>query len=61
MLLTLDNDAVGALNKVPGSRRVFRQLFSFFLNVDHLWLYIFHEREYGYYVDTLLTSVQNLE
>ncbi len=46
---------------MPGSRRLMRQLFAFFLNIDHLWLYIYHKREYGYYVDRLLTAVHNLE
>lgn len=60
MGLTVESDVIGILNKVPGSRRIMRQLFSFFLNIDHLWLYIYHKREYGYYVDRLLKAVQNL-
>ena len=61
MGLTVESEFISVLNKVPGSRRVIRQVFAFFMNIDHLWLYIYHKREYGYYVNRLLEAVHNLE
>jgi hypothetical protein len=60
MSITLENEAVESLNKIPGSRRILRNIFAFFLNIDHLWLYLYHKRQYGYYVTRLLTSIQRL-
>jgi hypothetical protein len=60
MNLTIGSEIFSLLNKLPGSRTVIRQLSALFMNIDHLWLYIYHKRQYGFYADKLLTGVQNL-
>ncbi len=60
MNLTIGSDAFLAINKVPGSRSVIRQVSVLLMNIDHLWLYIYHKRQYGFSVDKLLTAVQNI-
>jgi len=40
----LKNDFIQGTNQIPGSRQLFRQIFKFFINIDHLWLYVYHKR-----------------
>ena len=61
MNLTIGSDTFLAINKVPGSRTVIRQVSVLLMSIDHLWLYIYHKRQYGFYIDKLLTGVQNLQ
>jgi hypothetical protein len=60
MNLTIGSDTFMAINKVPGSRSVMRQASVLLMSIDHLWLYIYHKRQYGFFVDQLLTAVQNI-
>ncbi len=47
--------------KIPAVRRLFTSFFSFCINLDHLWLYVYHEREYGTHVKKLLMAVHKYE
>lgn len=42
----LQNEGIEVANKIPGGRKLF-PFFSYLLNIDELWLYQYHEREYG--------------
>ena len=55
----LDNDGISFVNKIPGGRRALPFL-CFLVNIDELWLYQYHERNYGDTMNTLFESIQKL-
>ena len=57
---TLENQAIAAGNLIPGSRKILQPLFVFFVNIDDLWLYNYHERKYDIVVASVFDSVQKL-
>lgn len=48
------------VNKVPGSRKIIPAL-CFFINIDELWLYQYHERNYGITMKLFFGNIQKLE
>ena len=56
----LENDGIKIINKVPGGRRLF-PFFCYLVNIDELWLYQYHERNYGQVMENLFGSIQKLE
>jgi hypothetical protein len=42
--ITLDNQLITKGNLIPGSRKFLQPLFIFFINIDDLWLYNYHQR-----------------
>jgi hypothetical protein len=61
MVISLEDKSVQEGNKLPGSRILFSQVFAFFANFDHLWLYLYHKRQYGSYVKFFLESIRDME
>jgi hypothetical protein len=57
----LENDAIELLNSLPGSRTIIKPVFSFFVNFDDVWLYIYHQREYNKITNTFFAMNQALE
>ena len=57
----LQNDALLFLNMIPGSRKIIKPVFSFFINFDDIWLYIYHPREYNKVVNTFFAMNEALE
>ena len=53
----IENDALQFANKVPGGRKAFPFLTSL-INIDELWLYQYHERDYGPLMTTLFETIQ---
>jgi len=47
-LYLIDNGFFKLLNKVPENRKILSLIFYYFINIDDLWLYQYHERDYGY-------------
>lgn len=39
--ITLSNNFILNLNKIPSSRRLFQPIFAYFINFDDLWLYCY--------------------
>jgi hypothetical protein len=61
MAISFEDKSVKGANKVPGSRVLLSQAFAFFANFDHLWLYLYHKREYGSFVKSFLESIRDME
>jgi len=58
--LLIGNLALKAINKIPGSRKIIPAL-CFFINIDELWLYQYHERDYGVTMELFFGGIQKLE
>ena len=54
------NQGVQGINKIPGGRKLVPFL-CFLVNIDELWLYQYHERNYGSFMGKLFEGVQSLE
>ena len=52
-------NATRLMNKIPGGRKVLPFL-CFMVNIDELWLYMFHERSYGSRMDRFFSNMQQL-
>ncbi len=53
----LDNPLIATINQVPGMRRIFQSSLLFFINLDHLWLYNYHQRNYTNFVQKFLKII----
>jgi hypothetical protein len=58
--LLLENYGIRSVNKIPGSRRI-SPFLSFLINIDELWLYQYHERDYGSIMSDFFSSMQLME
>ena len=56
----IQNEGIKVANKIPGGRKLF-PFFSYLLNIDELWLYQYHERDYGQALTQVFDSIQLLE
>lgn len=56
----MQNDFTAFVAAVPGSRVIFGDLLSFFVNFDRLQFYYYHSRAYGYYARLILANVNLL-
>jgi hypothetical protein len=61
MAISFEDKSFQEGNKIPGSRILFSQVFAFFANFDHLWLYFYHKRQYSSYVKLFLESIRGME
>ena len=48
----VENEGVTYINKIPGGRKALPFL-GFLINIDELWLYQYHERNYGKVMNAL--------
>jgi hypothetical protein len=58
--LFLENNVFRIINKIPGGRKI-SPLLCFLINLDELWLYQYHERDYGSLMNDFFDSMQRLE
>jgi hypothetical protein len=56
----MENAGMASLNKVPGGRKALPFL-CFMANLDELWLYQYHERNYGTTMNDFFATVQTME
>jgi hypothetical protein len=54
------NDFTVNMAKIPGSRVILTDFMSFFVNLDRLQLYYFHNRNYSQYSNLLLADINIL-
>lgn len=47
--------------QIPGSRQIFKGLFTFFSCFDDIFLYIYHERHYDIAVTFFFITIQRYE
>jgi len=48
------------LNKVPGSRKLLKPIFSYFINIDDIWMYNYHNRTYDAIVEEVFNATRKL-
>jgi hypothetical protein len=56
----MNNTMMSGINQTPGGRRMFPFL-CFLLSIDELWLYQYHERNYGDVMTQFFSGLQNIE
>ena len=55
----LTNPGLVFLNRIPGSRKMLPFL-CYLVNIDELWLYMYHENNYGTAMNDFFTAMQTL-
>lgn len=58
--MLMNNSFLRIVNRLPGSRRLF-PFFCFLLNIDELWLYQYHERNYGEVMTFFFNQLRTIE
>lgn len=57
----LKSGLIKTINKVPGNRLIYKQLKVDFINLDKLWLYLYHKRNYTESMKDLFLTVKSLK
>jgi hypothetical protein len=57
----LKSELIKTINKVPGNRLIYKQLNVDFINLDKLWLYLYHKRNYTESMTDLFLTVKSLK
>jgi hypothetical protein len=60
IVLFMENNVFKSINKIPGGRKI-SPLLCFLINIDELWFYQYHERDYGSLMNDFFDSIQGLE
>lgn len=55
--LTFKSQTFRQLNKIPNSRQLFNSFLGFMTNVDDLWLYNYHDRNYDVTIENTFSAV----
>ena len=49
------------MNTIPGSRQFLKNYLPFLSDNDNFWLYIYHERNYGPVINSMINSTVELQ
>jgi len=60
MLALINNKGLSMMNKIPASRKLLPFL-CYLVNIDELWLYMYHENDYGSTMNIFFAAMQTLE
>lgn len=57
----MDNPLISFINSIPSARTILKPIIACFSSFDDLYLFQYHERNYGNSLNTFFQSIQNME